>query len=206
MSRAQLPDISDLLGGIAHEINNPLSIVKGHSLQALRDHKSSSNSDKLEKRLSAIDRASDRLSLLAKIIATLSRPLDSKGPEEELKVKETFVLIGRLLKRSFSKHNIDLQCEIPDEFSVSTNMTQFIQTTLEVFNRSIELLETSSETPKNLCLSLENSEEKENQISVQLSGLQPNDEDSEPYRNLKKLQGLEFGKGLKVGSIQMQMD
>ncbi len=70
----RLAALGQLLGGIAHEIKNPLFIVTGH-LQLLKERLASREYESLEGDIQSIEEACDRILLTTKRFLNLARPM-----------------------------------------------------------------------------------------------------------------------------------
>jgi PAS domain S-box-containing protein len=106
--QAKLATIGELAAGVGHEINNPLTIIKGFLATIEHDLKNNlSDLDKIFYKLKKIDTASDRISNIVKGLRTFSRSDSESLSVFNLTetVQEAYSLINEILK----KEGISLQ-------------------------------------------------------------------------------------------------
>lgn len=73
--------LATMAGSVAHEIANPLAILKGH-VEVLMASIQAGRPDNIEARLASVERTSGRLQRLIKILATMGDPERGYGPQE----------------------------------------------------------------------------------------------------------------------------
>jgi signal transduction histidine kinase len=79
LEAAKYASLAKMAGCVAHEIANPLAILKGH-VEVLMVSIQAGRSDNIEARLASIDRTSGRLERLIKILASMGDPDRGYGP------------------------------------------------------------------------------------------------------------------------------
>jgi signal transduction histidine kinase/CheY-like chemotaxis protein len=113
--QAKLATIGELAAGVGHEINNPLTIIKGFLATLEYDLKNNlSDFDKISYKLKKIDNASDRIGNIVKGLRTFSR-----SDSETLSIfnltetaQEAFSLINEIFKKEGILLTLHLDPEI----------------------------------------------------------------------------------------------
>lgn len=146
--QAKMAAIGHMAGGIAHEINNPLTIVMGNTRRLVRliekrlelpVGKELSRDDDLYKTVESIERMSLRIADIVKSMRNVSRPSDS---DELLSfslndiIGETLALCDEKLKAK----NIAFSCFCPEGLKVRCRPGEIVQILLNLFTNSMDAI------------------------------------------------------------------
>jgi len=110
----RLASFGEILGGVAHEINNPLQIILGKAQILLMRMTGDKNSLKSIDDLKAIERAAQRI---AELINSLNELAQKRSEERDLKIDiDLNYLIGSILaliRASLKDKKIELSLDLP---------------------------------------------------------------------------------------------
>lgn len=141
LNAARLASLGEMAGGIAHEINNPLSIVRAQAEQIQTVLKRSEHATPFL--LSSIERivnTSDRISTIIKGLKQLSRD-SSNDPYES---NELLIMIRQLIELSSERlklYQISLSLNCPEEeVFVLCRPVEILQVLLNLINNSIDAI------------------------------------------------------------------
>jgi len=127
----QLRMVGEMSAGVAHEVNNALTIIRGNAELALDDLVA----DKRIKAMTQLDnilRGSERATMLAKAMLTLSKPVHIKDSNVSLQsiINETVGIVEHQLMKKNIRIKIDFA---PGVGVVEANSSQMIQVFLNLF-------------------------------------------------------------------------
>lgn len=143
LQRAQrLASVGTLVGGVAHELNNPLSAIMGFSQLMLMDPRSDEDRQALE----TIHRESDRM---ARIVADLRRlareSQEPEAPRVPVDLNEVIRHVLRLRGYSLSTHNIEVVEDFQADLSpVMADPGRLEQVVLNLVTNAEQAMTTSS--------------------------------------------------------------
>jgi PAS domain S-box-containing protein len=139
---ARLAALGAIAGGIAHEINTPLSIIS-MSTELLRkntridlDH---SVDPRIEKAIVSVERACDRISTIVTTMRTLCRP-ESTHERSLFNLKKLLEDLVLVSKFRLTGLGIKVELGIPDDIELLGNAQQLTQVFLNLINNSCEAL------------------------------------------------------------------
>jgi PAS domain S-box-containing protein len=138
---SRLSAIGEMSGGIAHEINNPLTIVKS-SLQLMAKKLQMDNQlEEIPKVLESIEKAQSQISRISKIVNGLrefSRSGDKLQNEKvtSLKILES---VTDLCFEKLKKQNVNLETT-KNEIEFECNIVQIEQVLVNLINNSIDAI------------------------------------------------------------------
>ncbi|MBC7537744.1 MAG: ATP-binding protein [Bacteriovorax sp.] len=193
---SRLASLGEMAGAIAHEINNPLTIIQGHST-LLKLSLQKLNSTELVHKAEKIHETSVRIAKIIKGLNAFSRD-GANDPAELFKI-ETFVedLTGLCSFRANEK-KIALKFNFTNGDMVFANLTKLGQVLINLINNSIDAVEFLDE--KWILINFVN-EEQSTRITITDSGLGINenilDKIMNPFFTTKEL-GKGTGLGLSI--------
>jgi len=148
---ARLASLGEMASGIAHEINNPLSIIVGYSLNLIETllETKIENLDitNIIEKLKKIETTSHRISKIVKGLRAMSKDQSHEPPKEilgKLLIDETL----ELCKSNLIKQNVNLNLEIDPNLILLCRSNQISQVLFNFISNSIDALDDFSK--KNL--------------------------------------------------------
>lgn len=138
MNSANLASLGEMASGIAHEINNPLAIIKG-KIDIIKKRASSPDRDdeKIMIDLGKIDSTVDRISRIIQGLRKLARGDHEEAPTTvPLKSLVEDILI--ISKERFMANKIDLKFEMSEELSVVCRPIQLEQVLINLLNNALD--------------------------------------------------------------------
>lgn len=136
---SRLASLGEMAGAIAHEINNPLSIIKGYSA-VLKTSLHKANNPELAENAEKIYSTSERIAKIVKGLKVFSR--DGTNDPASLGKIELFVedLTGLCMNRA-SQKEIPLKFHYNLDEEIYSNMTHLGQVLINLINNSIDAVE-----------------------------------------------------------------
>jgi C4-dicarboxylate-specific signal transduction histidine kinase len=138
---SRLSSLGAMAGGIAHEINNPLTIIMGTIKMAIRGIESEDQTIDKKKIIDGLNRAkshTERITKIVKGIRAMSRD-GSNDPFIYSKVKDILEDTLNLCEARIKTHNIQLTFEIEDEAMLfQCRPVQISQVLLNLINNSMD--------------------------------------------------------------------
>lgn len=140
INSSKMATLGEMASGVAHEINNPLTIIKGRLQQANRfTNPTSPDLDAIKRALSISLLATDRITKIVQGMKSISRgsSLDEKIPTSlENIFSDTLIFC----QEKFKHHNIELNiAEIPD-LEIDCIESQISQVILNLLNNSFDAI------------------------------------------------------------------
>ncbi len=138
--------LGQVTGGVAHEINNPLSIIVGYAenIQNMIDNKNS-DAERIHRDASKILSASARASGIIKSLRKISRD-GSKDPFEPIEIESLLVENLGYLKAELNRHAIEVRTsETPREASILGQPGEISQVLLHLLSNSIDAIKSQEE-------------------------------------------------------------
>ena len=146
VASSKMSSLGEMAAGIAHEINNPLTVIKGMAKMIKLSSESGTNEG-----LEVISRSSDTIentvNRIAKIIGSLKSFARDSGHEEVAQTSINNILdetIPFCLER-FRNENIDLRIKGEDQLVVSCRPIQISQVLLNLLNNAHDAISTIDE-------------------------------------------------------------
>jgi len=138
LATAKLSSLGELSAGIAHEINNPLAVIVGKSLQ-LRRMLSADKIDlkKIEGEIVKIEAMGQRISKTIKGMRLFSRNGDS-DPFEVKNLKQIIDDTFQICYEKFKDNGIEVKIDIDENVFISCRPTQISQIVLNLLNNSFD--------------------------------------------------------------------
>jgi len=155
LQNSKLAAIGEMAGGIAHEINNPLAIIRGESeiiIKLLeREHLQQSP---VYRRAEAIVKTSDRVNRIIKGMLALSVNMETVE-EQDFTLDEIFTDILSLSAEKMKHHGIDFKIEGDLMLRVKANKVQLGQVFVNLINNSVDAIHESSAQPAWICIKVQ---------------------------------------------------
>lgn len=137
---SKLASLGEMAGGISHEINNPLMIIKAQAEQLLRI----AEDERMINGMTRIGKTVDRIAKIIKGMRALSRNSDN---DEFALVKASSILedVIDLCQERFRLKGIKLNVDISDDFEVHCRSTQISQVLLNLLNNAFDAVKSTSD-------------------------------------------------------------
>lgn len=158
---AQLSAIGEMVGNLAHEINNPLTIMSGYISILNKDLKSGSiDKTRASKCLASMDSTIHRLSSVAQSMLRLAR-----RPQEEPQLQQDLINIVvdvlDLCKDRFQKGKVQIRERLPSEpVFINCHSVEIGQVLLNLMNNAYDAVISSKSTEHWVEISIETSSNK----------------------------------------------
>ncbi len=138
---AKMSSLGEMAGGIAHEINNPLSIIVGKSTQIKRQLKTG-NTEKIVEDINLIESTAKRIAAIIKGLKAFSRNAE-KDEMQKVLVPALIKDILELSAQRFKFNLIDLhyQQNVSDEVYVYCRTAQLLQVMVNLINNAFDAVE-----------------------------------------------------------------
>lgn len=140
ISSAKMASLGEMAGGIAHEINNPLTIIKSKASQ-LQKKVGNGEIDalKLAQDLKKIEQTVDRIAKIVNSMRVISRNADFDS-KEEFKLIAAVSDALELCGEKFKHHNVQLFTEIPEDLVLEGRAVQISQVILNLLSNSYDAI------------------------------------------------------------------
>ncbi|MCY4644070.1 MAG: ATP-binding protein [Bacteriovoracales bacterium] len=142
----QLASLGEMAGGIAHEINNPVTIMDGQ-IRRLKDYLLDDAIDRKE-RLELLRKIGENLKRVTNIVSGI-RKISRKGDGDKLvllKVKEILESLKNLCNEKFKNRQIPIKFpEIDEKLTVMARETQLLQVLVNLVTNSSDAIENLDE-------------------------------------------------------------
>lgn len=170
---AKLASIGELTAGVAHELNQPLMIIRTTAqLISQKLHKDTLNTDYLREKLESVERNTKRMMNIINHLRTFSR--QTKGEFEPVDINKiiqsSFLMIGEQLKIRDIKVIRDLAEDLP---KVHGDDNQLEQVILNLLNNSRDAIESKlaaresdTELQKNIVITTRVPSDAKDQIEI----------------------------------------
>ncbi len=138
---ARLSAIGEMAGGIAHEINNPLTIVSGLLTMISMKLNSKNPTEEIPKILISIEKTQAQVSRMTKIISGLREfsKTDETQAFEKIQLNSVIKNVTDLVNDKLDNLAINLESKIQD-ITFTANQLQIEQVILSLLNNSIEAI------------------------------------------------------------------
>lgn len=153
---AKMATLGEMSGGIAHEINNPLSII-GLSAESIRKMalKGQWDENKLLGNVDKIERTVERISKIVKGMRSFSRNAEN-DPKVPVALKQIIENTLTLCEETLKKREVTLHCSEIPAISIECREVEIIQALLNLLQNAIDAVENVSTKEIHLNIVTEN--------------------------------------------------
>ena len=144
----RLAEIGEMSAGFAHEINNPLQIMRAEQtlidtilgdLQERGDLRPSADLDELKDSMHQIKLQIDRCAEVTQALLKFARQKESK--EQQVRLQDVIPEVTRLVKRKADVEGVSIVQSIPENVpSISADPAQLQQVLVNLFNNAIDAI------------------------------------------------------------------
>jgi two-component system, LuxR family, sensor histidine kinase DctS len=133
---AQLASLGEMSGGIAHEINNPLAMIKGKaSVMLMQLEKGNTDPVRLKSDLEKINAVVDRIANIVSGLRAFSRDASQEGLKEA-DLAKVLNDTASLCQERFKAHGVELRLRSVEHLPVPCRPIQVSQALLNLLNNS----------------------------------------------------------------------
>jgi PAS domain S-box-containing protein len=144
LATAKMSSLGEMAAGIAHEVNNPLTIINLLSTQ-LRERIRQGNpvsTDEMIDRLTRIEKTTERIARIVNGLRTFSRD-GTADPIQKTKLESIITDTLNLCTERFKGHSVHLSIgEIPDDLTIECKPIQISQVLLNLLNNAFDAVST----------------------------------------------------------------
>ncbi|WP_325807590.1 PhnD/SsuA/transferrin family substrate-binding protein [Cocleimonas sp. KMM 6892] len=210
---ARLSTLGEMASGIAHELNQPLTVINNYSRACIRmlgskDSTDESMQDQCSEVMEKISKQAERAGAVIKQIRHfVNKDLPDKKP---VKVSEMLDVVLELTHMEIERKMVTLQLDIDDSVEwVLAQDTQIEQVIINLVRNAVEAMEDTPEGRRNLIIKTENQQDGKLKISISDSGSGIDKEVVEqlfdPFITTKE-QGMGLGLSISQGIIETHDD
>ena len=140
---SKLASLGEMASTIAHEINNPLTVISGYSTM-IKNSLNKEEKIELAKKANKIHENSMRIAKIIKGLKTISRDGEN-DPPQKIKISELVEDISSISYFRLSEHKTELSFEYQSDLEATINVTQLGQVIVNLINNSIDAIENLDE-------------------------------------------------------------
>jgi len=203
---SKMASLGEMAGGVAHEINNPLTIIQGRAirLMQLSEREDGVPKEVLVESLKNIVETSRRIAKIVKGLATFSRNAEN-DPLEPAELNRVIEDTLELCRERFSENGIKLQVNEVFSAMISCRPTQISQVILNLLNNAYDAVKDAKEK----IVKVEVSTDDPNWVQIRVTDSGPGiskevaDRMMEPFFTTKGVgQGTGLGLSISKGIVE----
>ena len=142
---AKMAALGEMASGVAHEINNPLAIIRGRADHLLTLLEAGPvDTDRLKSDLHRMQVTTDRIARIIKGLRAFSRD-SSRDPMELISIRSIVEDVVELSRERFSKRSIELRVSVAEDISIECRPTEIEQILVNLINNSYDAIENLKE-------------------------------------------------------------
>lgn len=142
ISTAKMAALGEMSGGIAHEINNPLTVIQARAFQLTQmvEH-NKIDPEKIKQAAESISRTADKIAKIIKSLRSFSRE-GTLDPFELVSVKQLVEETLEFCRTRFYNHGVEIEVgSISDEAEIECRLIQIEQVLLNLLNNSFDAVQ-----------------------------------------------------------------
>jgi signal transduction histidine kinase len=136
---SRLSSLGEMAGGVAHEINNPLTIIQG-MIKSILVHDELGLDDQTKTKLTKINSASERIAKIVKGMKIISSKND-QIEHEIIKVSKVLEISIDLYEEKFKNETIRFKLENTNDPDIKCNPLQISQILINLVSNAIDALQ-----------------------------------------------------------------
>ncbi len=217
---ARLSTLGEMASGIAHELNQPLTVINNYSRACIRmlGSKDKSAEGKLKEGQSTEDQCAEVMEKISKqaeragaVIKQIRHFVNKDLPDKKpVKVSQMLNVVLELTHMEIERRQVDLHLDIDESVNwVLAQDTQIEQVMINLVRNAVEAMEDIPEEQRNLIIKTENQHDGKLKFSISDSGTGIDKEVLEqlfdPFVTTKE-QGMGLGLSISQGIIETHDD
>ncbi|QDK45310.1 PAS domain-containing sensor histidine kinase [Bdellovibrio sp. ZAP7] len=146
ISAAKMAALGEMSGGIAHEINNPLTVIQARSFQLTQMvEQEKLDPEKIKQAAESISKTADKIARIIKSLRSFSRE-GEQDPFELVSAKAMVEETLEFCKTRFYNYGVELEVSpIDEDFEIECRVIQVEQVLLNLLNNSFDAAQKSEE-------------------------------------------------------------
>lgn len=149
---SRLSSLGEMAGGVAHEINNPLTIIQG-MIKSILVHDDLGLDEHTKTKLTKINAASERIAKIVKGMKIISSKND-QIEHEIVKVSKVLEISIDLYEEKFKNENIRFKLENANDPDIKCNPLQISQILINLVSNAIDALQKLNDEEKHLTIKI----------------------------------------------------
>lgn len=137
LSTSRMAVLGEISGGIAHEINNPLTVIQARSFQLLQMVENGNlDPAKIKSAAESISKTGDKIAKIVKSLRAFAHGQENE-PVDNINIRELIQETLDFCKVRFYNHGIDIRLgDIPEDLDFECRLIQIEEALLNIFNNA----------------------------------------------------------------------
>lgn len=146
IASTKMAALGEMSGGIAHEINNPLTVIQARAFQLSQMVEANKiDPEKIKQASESISRTADKIARIIKSLRSFARE-GTYDPFEVVSVKQIIEETLEFCKTRFYNHGVEVELEeIDPDLEVECRLVQIEQVLLNLLNNSFDAIQNLEE-------------------------------------------------------------